>query len=57
MEDAGKGRGAELELSEEYPGRRFQLAGGDVRLALRKCVTAGDRLGNQSPGVEVGVRK
>ena len=33
-------------MSKEYPRRSFQLAIEDVCLAFRKCVIAGDRLGN-----------
>lgn len=41
--------GVEFEVSEEHPRRCFQLAVEDVCLALRKKVTAGDRLGNHPP--------
>lgn len=47
--DVEKGGGVEFELSKEYPRRSFQLAVEDVCLAFKKCLTAGDRLGNHPP--------
>lgn len=46
VKEWGEGGGGEFELSKEYPRRSFQLAVEDVCLAFRKCVIAGDRLGN-----------